>query len=127
MMTIKNEPLIEVRDLRNKLSDQWVHDGLNFTVNRGEIVAIIGPSGCGKTILLRSILMLQKPTSGDINVFGINLSECTEREALSVQRRWGVMFQSSALLVHCVFWKMYCFLCRNILIYDQPRKLKLRF
>lgn len=97
MITIKNEPLIEVRDLHNKWGDQLVHDGLNFTVNRGEIVAIIGPSGCGKTTLLRSILMLQKPTSGDINVFGINLAECTEREALSVQRRWGVMFQSSAL------------------------------
>ena len=91
------KPLVEICDLHNKLGEQWVHDGLNLTVNRGEIVAIIGPSGCGKTTLLRSILMLHKPTAGTISVFGINVLKCTRVEALSVQRRWGVVFQSSAL------------------------------
>ena len=89
--------LVEICDLHNKLGEQWVHDGLNLTINRGEIVAIIGPSGCGKTTLLRSILMLRKPTAGTISVFGINVLKCTRVEALSVQRRWGVVFQSSAL------------------------------
>ncbi|WP_251365952.1 ATP-binding cassette domain-containing protein [Coxiella-like endosymbiont of Rhipicephalus sanguineus] len=46
----------------------------------------MGPSGCSKTTLLHSILKLQKPTAGDIQVFGINVANCTEAEALSVQR-----------------------------------------
>ncbi|AZV75982.1 ABC transporter ATP-binding protein [Coxiella burnetii] len=92
-----SEPLIEIHGLCNEFGEQRVHDDLNLTIHRGEIVAIIGPSGCGKTTLLRSILMLRKPTAGTINVFGINILECSRAEALSVQRRWGVMFQSSAL------------------------------
>ncbi len=91
------KPIIEVHGLKNYLGGRWVHDALNLTVNRGEIIAIIGPSGCGKTTLFRSILMLQKPTSGTIDVFGKDVVSCSEVEALTVQRRWGVMFQSSAL------------------------------
>ena len=92
-----SQPLIEICGLHNRFGRKLVHEELELSINRGEIVAIIGPSGCGKTTLLRSILMLQKPTSGNIRVFGINVVNCTEVEALSVQRRWGVMFQSSAL------------------------------
>lgn len=91
------QPLIEIHGLVNRFRGKLIHDELELSINRGEIVAIIGPSGCGKTTLLRSILMLQKPTSGTIQVFGINVANCTEAEAASVQRRWGVMFQSSAL------------------------------
>lgn len=91
------EKVIEIKSLRNYLGGRWVHDGLNLDVRKGEIVAVIGPSGCGKTTLLRSILMLLKPTSGTIKVFGTNVVTCSEVQALRVQRRWGVMFQSSAL------------------------------
>lgn len=90
-------PIIEITALKNQLGGRLVHDDLNLTVNRGEIIAIIGPSGCGKTTLLRSILMLQKPTAGKIDVFGTNIIKCSEATELEVQRRWGVMFQSSAL------------------------------
>jgi len=68
-----------------------------MTVARGEIIAIVGGSGAGKTTLLRSILMLLKPTAGEIKVFGANVWDCSEREAQSIRHRWGVMFQSSAL------------------------------
>lgn len=89
--------IIEIKGLKNFLGGHWVHDGLNLDVIKGEIIAVIGPSGCGKTTLLRSILMLLKPTSGTIRVFGIDVMNCTELQALEMQRRWGVMFQSSAL------------------------------
>ena len=65
---------------------ELIHEELELFINRGKIVAIIGPSGCGKTTLLHSILKLQKPTAGDIQVFGVNVANCTEAEALSVQR-----------------------------------------
>ena len=63
-------PIIEITGLQNKLGGQWVHNDVNLTVNKGEILAIIGGSGSGKTTILRSILMLLKPTAGSIRVFG---------------------------------------------------------
>ncbi len=94
---VNEDSIIEIHDLKNYLGGQWVHDGVNLTVKRGEIVAIIGSSGCGKTTLLRSILMLRRQTSGTIKVFGIDIAEATTKEAKEVRERWGVMCQSSAL------------------------------
>lgn len=89
--------IIEINNLQNTLGGKIIHDNLNMTVARGEIIAIVGGSGAGKTTLLRSILMLLKPTAGEIKVFGTNVWDCSEREAQSIRHRWGVMFQSSAL------------------------------
>lgn len=50
-----SQPLIEIRGLHNRFGRKLVHEELELSINRGEIVAIIGPSGCGKTTLLRSI------------------------------------------------------------------------
>lgn len=91
------ENIIEVRGLQNHLGGHWVHEDLNLTIARGEIVAIIGGSGCGKTTLLRSILHLLKPTAGEVSVFGVDIVRASERALLSVQKRWGVMFQTGAL------------------------------
>lgn len=89
--------IIDVKHLKNYLGGKWVHSDINLTVNRGEIVAIIGGSGCGKTTLLRSILRLMQPTSGEISVFGVDVVSASQKALLSVQKRWGVMFQSGAL------------------------------
>jgi ABC-type transport system involved in resistance to organic solvents, ATPase component len=56
-----SDTILEVQHLRNILGGQVVHDDVSFTVNRGEIVAIIGGSGCGKTTLLRSIYVCKSP------------------------------------------------------------------
>jgi len=92
-----NDNIINVQHLKNYLGNHWVHSDVNFTVKHREIVAIIGGSGCGKTTALRSILRLMVPTSGTISVFGTDVIKASEKELLSVQKRWGVMFQSSAL------------------------------
>ncbi len=89
--------LIEVEDLKNYLGDRWIHEGLTFKVYSKEIIAIIGGSGCGKTTLLRSILMLLHPYSGSIKVFGQEVTNLSPEKALSIQKRWGVLFQSGAL------------------------------
>lgn len=89
--------IIDVKGLENRFGEQIVHKGLEFSVKTGEIIAIIGPSGCGKTTLLRTILMLQKPTAGEVKVFDRDIAQCNEVQALEIQRRWGVMFQSGAL------------------------------
>lgn len=116
------EPVISVIDVKNKLGDTWVHDGLNFTVNRGEIIAIIGSSGCGKTTLLRSILMLHQQTAGQIKVFGVDTVEATHQELVSVRKRWGVMFQAAALFSSLTLLENIVFPMNELT--DLNRKLK---
>lgn len=90
-------PILEVKGLKNYFGGQWVHCDVNLQVNQGEILAIIGGSGSGKTTILRSILMLLKPTAGSIYVFGQAIDTLSEYEANKLRRRWGVLFQHSAL------------------------------
>ena len=92
-----NTPIIEIKGLKNYLGGQWVHSGVDLSVKKGEILAIIGGSGSGKTTILRSILMLQKPTAGSIRVFGQDIDALSEQGANHLRRRWGMLFQHSAL------------------------------
>jgi phospholipid/cholesterol/gamma-HCH transport system ATP-binding protein len=96
-MNVSKKPIIQISNLKNYLGGNWVHTGLNIDIYPGEIIAIVGGSGCGKTTLLRSIIMLQQPTSGEVKVFDKDVVACTEKEAKFLQKQWGVMFQSSAL------------------------------
>ena len=92
-----SEPVIEIKGLKNFLGGQWVHTDVNLTVEQGEILAIIGGSGSGKTTILRSLLMLLKPTAGSIKVFGEDVLNLDSQEAFQLRRRWGMLFQHSAL------------------------------
>ncbi|WP_022670123.1 ABC transporter ATP-binding protein [Hippea alviniae] len=88
--------IIKVRDLRVKFGDRVVLKGIDITVDKGDIYAILGKSGSGKTTLLRSILMLEK-FSGTIEVFGVNLNRAREEEKQAIRNRYGVMFQAASL------------------------------
>lgn len=92
-----NTPIIEIKGLKNNLGGQWVHSDVNLTVEKGEILAIIGGSGSGKTTILRSLLMLLKPTAGIIKIFGENIADLSTDQALAIRQRWGMLFQHSAL------------------------------
>lgn len=91
------DPIIEISDLKTCFDNTFVHDGLNLTVNRGEVLGIVGGSGSGKTTLLRAILALNRPLSGSIRIFGHELMTATRETLLAIQRRWGVLFQQNAL------------------------------
>ncbi|HEY6663340.1 MAG TPA: ABC transporter ATP-binding protein [Sphingomicrobium sp.] len=98
MSTPKNcDRVIEVRGLRNSFGEQVVHEGLDLTVCRGEILGVVGGSGTGKSVLLRSIIGLQTPDEGEIEVLGENMVGREEDEAKSIRRRWGILFQNGAL------------------------------
>lgn len=92
-----SEPVIEIKGMKNYLGGQWVHKDVNLTVEKGEILAIIGGSGSGKTTILRSLLMLLKPTAGSIKVFGEEIYNLDPQSAFLLRRRWGMLFQHSAL------------------------------
>ena len=88
---------IRVRGLKNCFGDQTVHEGLDLDVRRGEILGVVGGSGTGKSVLMRSIIGLQQPDAGDIEVFGQSMTDAEPDEALGVRNRWGVLFQGGAL------------------------------
>jgi len=89
--------IIELKNLEINLGGARVHKDLNLTVQQGEILAIVGVSGSGKSTLLREILLLQRPDAGSIRVFNQELTTASPTALLSVQRRWGVLFQHNAL------------------------------
>lgn len=91
------EPIIEIKGLRTYLGGTWVHDGLNLTINKGEVLGIVGSSGSGKTTLLREILGLQAVAAGSIKIFGHELTTASAKTLLGIQKRWGVLFQQNAL------------------------------
>ena len=90
-------PVISVRNLVNRFGTQVVHDGVNLDVMPGEVLGIVGGSGTGKSVLLRTMLGLQRPASGQILVEGRDITCMSEAELLSVKRRYGVTFQHGAL------------------------------
>jgi phospholipid/cholesterol/gamma-HCH transport system ATP-binding protein len=90
-------PAIVVEGLVNRFGEDTIHDGLNLTVNRGEILGVVGGSGTGKSVLMRSIIGLQQPDAGRITVLGRNLCGEEAETDLVVRERWGVLFQGGAL------------------------------
>lgn len=91
------EPMIEVCGLCNRFGSHQVHENLDLTLYKGEILGVVGGSGSGKSVLLRSVVGLRKPDAGQVRVFGRNLPELSGRERVRLQCRMGVLFQRGAL------------------------------
>ena len=90
-------PIINIRGLCNAFGDQVIHKDLDLDVRHGEILGVVGGSGTGKSVLMRSIIGLQTPTDGEIDVLGENMIGRSEDEAKNIRRRWGILFQNGAL------------------------------
>ncbi len=88
---------IVVEGLVNRFGDFAVHDGLDLKVRRGEILGVVGGSGTGKSVLMRSIIGLQRPSGGRIDVLGRTITDLDLDQGIGVRRRWGVLFQGGAL------------------------------
>ena len=93
-----DSPIIEVTDLVRKFGDRAVINDISFNVHRGETLVIMGSSGCGKSTLLRHMIGSMKPTSGSVKLFGEQITTMNEREIAHVRTRFGMLFQSGALL-----------------------------
>ena len=90
-------PVIEVRGLVNQFGRQIVHDGLEMTVEAGEVFGVVGGSGSGKSVLLRSIIGLQKPRAGSVRLMGRDITQMGTAELRRVKAGYGVSFQMGAL------------------------------
>jgi len=90
-------PPIEVRDLHSAYGDHVIHDHLNLTVRRGDVLGVVGGSGAGKSVLLNTIIGLKRPEGGTVRIFGTDIQHARHRQWTAIERRWGVLFQQGAL------------------------------
>jgi phospholipid/cholesterol/gamma-HCH transport system ATP-binding protein len=92
-----NNCLIEFRNVSKSFGSQVVLDNVNLTINKGEITTIIGMSGVGKSVLLKHIIGLISPDSGEILIEGRDISRLSGREKSEVKKKFSYMFQGTAL------------------------------
>jgi phospholipid/cholesterol/gamma-HCH transport system ATP-binding protein len=97
-MTDAANNLIEIRDLDYARGQRQIFKGLDITIERGKVTAIMGPSGTGKTTLLSLITRQLRPDHGSIIVDGVNIAELSQKELYQFRRRFGMLFQNGALL-----------------------------
>lgn len=90
-------PAIEFRDVRLAFDEKTILDGISFTVRRGETKVILGRSGGGKSTIIRLILGLLKPDSGEILIDGEDITHYSEQEMMPVRQKIGMVFQEGAL------------------------------
>lgn len=90
-------PAIEFRDIHLSFDDQKILNGISFTVRRGETKIILGRSGGGKSTIIRLLLGLIKPDSGQILIDGEDITSYNEVEMMSVRQKMGMVFQEGAL------------------------------
>lgn len=89
--------LVKLHDVRFAYGEREILKGVNLTVRRGQVVAIMGGSGCGKTTLLRLVGGQLRASSGTVAVEGRHLSDLTHAELYGLRRRMGMLFQFGAL------------------------------
>src|SRR5580692_154819 len=91
-------PIISASHLRVGYAGREVLHGLDFEVRRGETLAIIGGSGSGKSTMLRTLVGLERPSSGQVRVGNVDLAQATDRERDAIRKRIGIAFQGGALI-----------------------------
>ncbi|MBI4727329.1 ABC transporter ATP-binding protein [candidate division TA06 bacterium] len=89
--------MIEIRDLHKFYGHKKVLDGVELDIKTGETMVIMGRSGCGKSVLLRHLIGLARPDRGSIAIDGTEISRIKKAELYSLRRRFGMLFQGSAL------------------------------
>jgi phospholipid/cholesterol/gamma-HCH transport system ATP-binding protein len=88
---------IRVRGLKNTFGAHVVHEHLDLDVRKGEILGVVGGSGTGKSVLMRSIIGLQLPEEGEIDVLGSAITDARDDDEIDIRCRWGILFQGGAL------------------------------
>jgi phospholipid/cholesterol/gamma-HCH transport system ATP-binding protein len=90
-------PMISVRSLKKQIDAQEILRGVNLEVRKGETLVLIGRSGGGKSVLLKNIIGLMEPDSGEIWIEGQNIIGMNERQLSAIREKVGMLFQGGAL------------------------------
>ncbi len=99
---MKNEKIVEVKNLKKQYGDNVILKDINLYINRGEVVSLIGPSGSGKSTILRCIVDLESITSGEILIEGNNLTDKNVDKKIKkeILLKTGMVFQTFNLFPH---------------------------
>jgi len=89
--------MIEIKNLSKSFHNHEVLDQLNLTIQTGETMVVIGRSGVGKTVLLKNIIGLLKPDSGQVLIDGQDITKLEGKELDKIRLKFGMLFQGSAL------------------------------
>ncbi len=95
---ITTDNIVEIRDVHYSVGSRAIFSGLNLSIPRGRITAVMGPSGTGKTTLLRLMTGQIRPDSGQILFDGVDISQLSTKELYELRLRMGMLFQNGALL-----------------------------
>jgi phospholipid/cholesterol/gamma-HCH transport system ATP-binding protein len=92
------EAIVSVSNLRVDYGSREVLHGLTFEVRRGETLVVIGGSGSGKSTMLRTLVGLERPSSGEVRIKGVDITKAGAREMDGIRKRIGLAFQGGALI-----------------------------
>ncbi|MEE9213595.1 MAG: ABC transporter ATP-binding protein [Thermodesulfobacteriota bacterium] len=92
-----NNKIIEIDNVYKSFDSKDVHKGINLSIKEGEYITVLGGSGSGKSVLLKEIIGLLKPDSGEVYIEGENIVPMDDNELVHVIRKIGMLFQGSAL------------------------------
>lgn len=96
-MRSETRPLVELRAMTLQFAKQTILSNINLKIPRGQTVALIGESGCGKTMLLKSVVGLMSPTSGEVLYDGVDIHSLGDVELTKLRCKFGFVFQNAAL------------------------------
>jgi phospholipid/cholesterol/gamma-HCH transport system ATP-binding protein len=89
--------MIEIKNLKKSFGENHVLKGVNLNIERGQTTVIIGSSGCGKSVLLKHIIGLLKPDSGEIWIDGEEITTMKDKDLYRIRNKFGFLFQGAAL------------------------------
>ena len=90
-------PVITAQGIVTRFAERTIHDGVNLHINQNEIYGILGESGSGKSVLMKEMIMLLEPNEGKVSVLGKSLTNISFKDAQTLRKEWGVLFQFGAL------------------------------
>lgn len=86
-----------LKNLSKRFADRVVLANINLSIEKGKTTVIIGPSGCGKTVLVKHLIMLLRPSAGEVHFQGQRIDDLRENELAKIRTHFGFLFQAGAL------------------------------
>ena len=117
--SLDQDIICDIQNVCTEFGDNIVHHNLNLKIKRGDILALVGRSGCGKTTLLRHVIGLTKPVSGNVQLFGQNLHSMERVAQRRLMNRFGVLFQQGALFSALSVFDNIAFPLRELKQFDE--------